>query len=194
MLWIFLLAVLGLGMGFWLFASRRLFQNMEEASYTLIERRKTYELRDYEPFIGSEVRLPGDILSTSNQGFGILNQYFFTPETVPPLDALERRAEKGGESFHTVICARPKAVGGDIPSSGDHAHVKTMLYPGRVVAARSFSWYPTERRIVRLASLLGSELLRDGFTVVGEPELVLYNAPFSPPFFMRSEVLMAVEG
>ncbi len=192
MLWIFLLVVLVAGMAFWLFASRRLFQNIEEGRYELIERRKLYELRDYESFIGSEVKLPGDILSASNQGFGILSEHLF-PSKHSRLGVKEERASGETPFLHTIICARPKSSA-EASSSIDHTRIKTVLYPGRVVAARSFSWYPTERRVSRYASLLESALIRDGFTLAGEPELVLYNAPFSPPFFLRSEILIEVKG
>lgn len=194
MLWIFLLLVLMGGVAFWRYASLRIFQGVPEGDYTVIERHDRYELRDYEPFIAAETDVRGDIGDASDEGFAILSRHVLASgldaDSVVLRDGRRMPAEA---PTHTVSVAIPEH-GGVAAAKPDDPRISTKLYPGRVVAAMRFGWYPTLDRIMRKASDLESLLLRDGFTAIGEPELVLSDAPFSPPFFMKSEILMEVEG
>lgn len=191
MLWMFLLLVLIGGVIFWRFASLRLFHGIMEGNYAVIERHDRYELRDYEPFIAAETEVTGTVGDASDEGFFVLSRHILGGEIGAAGDTVKR--VPAGAPTHTVAVALPERETG-MPARPDDPRISTRLYPGRVVAALRFGWYPTPERIARKASELESLLLRDGFTAIGDPELVLSDAPFSPPFFMKNEILMEVEG
>ena len=194
MLWIFLLLVLIGGVALWRYASLRVFRGVPEGNYVVIERHDRYELRDYEPFIAAETDVKGDIVGASGEGFAILSRHILVDGADAEGDVSADRGRTPADApTHTVSVAISEEAGAAAATSLD-PRIATRLYPGRVVAAMRFGWYPTPDRVLRKASELESLLLRDGFTAIGEPELVLSDAPFSPPFFMKSEILMEVEG
>lgn len=194
MLWIFLILVLIGGVALWRYASLRVFRGVPEGNYAVIERHGRYELRDYEPFIAAETDVKGDIAHASGEGFALLSRHILAagPHTGDEAPA-EKKPIPADAPTHTVSVAISEGAGTAAAASLD-PRISTRLYPGRVVAAMRFGWYPTPDRIMRKASELESLLLRDGFTAIGDPELVLSDAPFSPPFFMKNEILMEVDG
>lgn len=193
MVWIFLTLVLIGGIALWRYASLRLFRNVPMGDYTVIERRNRYEIREYAPFIAAETEVKGDIVEASGRGFSILSRCVLGEGS---------NAEKGGAPeektvpieapAHTVFVVVPEREAG-AAGKLDDPKVSTKLHPERRVAAMRFGWYPTQERVIRKAAELESLLLRDGPTPLGEPELILSDAPFSPPFFMKNEILFEVE-
>lgn len=61
----------------WSLGSWLVVRNIEEPSYTVVERRDGYELRDYAPYIVAEVEVSGTRDQSMNQGFRLLADYIF---------------------------------------------------------------------------------------------------------------------
>ena len=61
----------------WSIGSWFVVRNIEEPSYTVVERRDGYELRDYAPYIVAEVEVTGTRDQSMNQGFRLLADYIF---------------------------------------------------------------------------------------------------------------------
>ncbi|MEF8855411.1 MAG: heme-binding protein [Haloarculaceae archaeon] len=64
--------------------------------------------------------------------------------------------------------------------------------PSRTVAVDRFSWYAPRWRVSRRTRSLRSTLERNAFEPVGEPYLLRYNDPWTPPFMRRNEVALEV--
>ena len=66
--------------------------------------------------------------------------------------------------------------------------------PAETLAVRQFSWLATDRRVERQTARLRTEL-DDAPDVrpVGEPTLLRYDPPWTPPFLRTNEVAVAVE-
>ena len=72
--------------------------------------------------------------------------------------------------------------------------VALVTEPAKTVAVDSFSWYAPEWRVERRQRRLIETLERDGVRPFGEPYLLRYDDPWTPPFMRRNEVAVVVDG
>jgi hypothetical protein len=70
--------------------------------------------------------------------------------------------------------------------------VTLVTEPQKTVAVNQFSWYAPEWRVARRTRKLLSTLEREGIEPVGDPYLLRYNDPWTPPFMRRNEVAVEV--
>jgi hypothetical protein len=66
--------------------------------------------------------------------------------------------------------------------------VNLVTEPAKTVAVDRFSWYAPEWRVKRRSRTLRSALDQAEIEPVGEPFLLRYNDPWTPPFMRRNEV------
>ncbi len=64
--------------------------------------------------------------------------------------------------------------------------------PAKRVAVDRFSWYAPAWRVERRTRKLLSTLEREGVEPVGDPYLLRYDDPWTPPFMRRNEAAVAV--
>ena len=72
--------------------------------------------------------------------------------------------------------------------------VRLVVEPPRTVAVRQFSWYATTKRVESERRRLLDVLARHDIEVQGEPAVLQYNDPWTPPFMRTNEVAVTVEG
>jgi hypothetical protein len=70
--------------------------------------------------------------------------------------------------------------------------VTLVTEPQKTVAVNQFSWYAPEWRVARRTQKLLSTLEGEGIEPVGDPTLLRYNDPWTPPFMRRNEVAVEV--
>jgi len=70
--------------------------------------------------------------------------------------------------------------------------VTLITEPRKTVAVDQFSWYAPEWRVTRRTRKLLSTLEREDIERKGEPYLLRYNDPWTPPFMRRNEVAVEV--
>lgn len=192
---LFLIFVLGVGLSLWEYAGRHLVRDIGTPSYTVLERYKEYEIREYEPFVSAEVSVSGDIETAMNDGFAILSSYLSrldgdevsTPGRVP--DVLSD-TEAGKITVAFAFPAR--YAEGDVPRPDD-PRITFRVVPGRVAAVLRFRGTPSDRRIMAKVALLRKLLERDRHESIREeadPELVRYAPPYSMPLAVTNEVVV----
>lgn len=71
--------------------------------------------------------------------------------------------------------------------------VSLVVEPPKTVAAKRFSWYAPPWRVARLERRLLRTIEGAGIEPIGEPFLLRYNDPMTPPFMRRNEVAVEVE-
>jgi hypothetical protein len=71
--------------------------------------------------------------------------------------------------------------------------VAVVVEPPRTVAVRRFSWYATAERVARERDRLLRALARRGLEPQGDPVLLQYNDPWTPPFMRTNEVAVPVD-
>jgi effector-binding domain-containing protein len=79
-----------------------------------------------------------------------------------------------------------------LPTPND-ARVQLVAVPERKVAALRYSGYRSTSGIETMKAKLLELLERDGVSVVGTPSYAGYNAPGTPPWLSRHEVLVEVK-
>ncbi|MFD1586449.1 SOUL family heme-binding protein [Halorientalis brevis] len=72
--------------------------------------------------------------------------------------------------------------------------VSLRTEPAKTMAVTRFSWYAPDWRVERQERDLLSTLDAAGLDPVGEPVLLRYNDPWTPPFMRRNEVAVEVAG
>ena len=83
----------------WTLGSYLVVRNLEEPSYTVIEKRNGYEIRQYQPYIIAETEVTGSYDEATNAGFRIIADYIFGNNTAKESIAmttpvLEQTSEK----------------------------------------------------------------------------------------------------
>ena len=74
----------------------------------------------------------------------------------------------------------------------DGQNIVFEVVPSRRVAALSFSWWASSKRVAAKTATLLALLEENEIAVVGTPFLMRYNDPWTPPFLRRNEVAVEV--
>jgi hypothetical protein len=70
--------------------------------------------------------------------------------------------------------------------------VKLVEVPEKTMAVLRFSWFRNDARIRAKENNLLSSLAHDKIQIVGSPSFAGYNAPWTPPWMTRNEVMIEV--
>jgi hypothetical protein len=114
----------------------------------------------------------------------------------------------GGESVSMTAPVRSDATGGGTrmafylpaeygPESAPvptESSVRLVVEPPKTVGVVKFSWYAPDWRVERIQEQLLSTLAEAGIDPTGEPYLLRYDDPWTPPFMRRNEVAVEVDG
>ena len=190
---------------------------VERASYSILEKRKGYEIRLYPKHIVAQTTVEGDYKTALNKGFRIVAGYIFGGNikkesismTAPVI------ASKSGVSNNEKIYMTSPVVATKISNDNNvesriisfgmpHKYtfeslpiptdnrVKLVEIPEEKYAVKRFSWLATEVRVNRFEKQLIEQLNKDNIETLGTVAYAGYNAPWTPPWMRRQEVLMKV--
>lgn len=197
----------------WAIGSYLVIRNLEEPSYTVLEAKDGYEVREYKPYIMATANVTGNYDEATSQGFRIIADYIFgnntkqesiamtapvlespTPDkhekiamTVPVLEKSDENNER------TIAFVLPSKYTLETLPRPNNDAVILVEVPARKVAALRFTWYATEGRVTAKKTALEEYLNRDGKKVIGSVETARYNPPLSMPFTLRNEILIPIE-
>ncbi|OAQ52633.1 hypothetical protein HTG_13495 [Natrinema mahii] len=110
--------------------------------------------------------------------------------TAIPMTAPVRTGSDGGDV--TMAFYLPQTYTSETAPTPTDADVRLVVEPPRTVAVRRFSWYATDERVRRERERLSEELTRRGLEADGEPALLQYNDPWTPPFMRTNEIEVPV--
>ena len=181
---------------------------VEEAKYNVIKQQDKLEIRDYEPSIVAEVIVNDDFEDASNKAFRTLFNYISgdntgrnkiamtspvsqkaEPEKIAMTSPVgQRKAERGW----AVSFMMPASYTMDTIPVPDDPSVVLREVPAHRAAAIRYSGTWSEKsynkHLARLLEWMESESLE----AVGEPVWARYNAPFTPWFMRRNEILIPI--
>ncbi len=202
----FILALIAVGVAWswWGYMSSR----TEQAEYTVLASAQEYEIRLYPSHIVAQTVVQGPYQTALNQGFRIVAGYIFGGNTKKERIAMTAPVveQKVGESIamtapvvasiegesHTVAFGMPRSYTlATLPTPTD-PRVQIVTIPEKRMAVIRFSWFRTDRRLQAKKRELLDMLKRDSVGVRGEPQYAGYNAPWTPPWMTRNEVLVEV--
>lgn len=183
---------------------------VEQAAYTVALEQNGYELRKYPAHIVAQTTVVGPYRDALTQGFRIIAGYIFGGNTkqqkiamTAPVSESASVSEKvamtapvlatmEGES-HVISFGMPRAYTLETLPTPSDARVKLVEIPEQKMAVLRFSWLRTDERVMEKKTELLALLKRDKLEIVGSPIYAGYNAPWTPPWFARHEVMVEVK-
>ncbi|MEI6824782.1 MAG: heme-binding protein [Desulfuromonadales bacterium] len=180
----------------------------EEAPYTVIKTEDIFELREYAPQVLAEIIVDGDIEGAGNKAFRPLFRYISGDNKSRDKIAMTAPVsqEQKGEKIAMTAPVSQQSVQGKwavsfmMPASytmetvpvPDDPNIKLRLVPARRVVAVRYSGFWSEEKYLLNKEKLEKWVKDNRFTVSGEPVWARYNAPFTPWFMRRNEILIPV--
>lgn len=180
----------------------------EEAPYTVIKTDDIFELREYAPQVLAEIIVDGDLEGAGNKAFRPLFRYISgdnksrgkismtTPvsqeqkeEEISMTAPVSQQSVQGKWAVSFMMSASYTMETLPIP---DDLNIKLRQIPTRRDAAVRYSGFWSEEKYLLNKEKLEKWIKDNRFTVTGEPVWARYNAPFTPWFMRRNEILIPV--
>ena len=203
---LYIVIAIGIVWSIWGYLSSR----VENTEYSVLSKKGSYEIRLYPAHIVAETVVTGTYQEALNQGFRIVAGYIFggntKKESIAMTSPVVERASTSepiamtapvmatveGES-HTIAFGMPRSYTLDTLPTPTDSRVHIVTIPEKKMAVIRFSWFRTDTRVQQKKQALLSALQADGVKVVGEPQYAGYNAPWTPPWMTRHEVLIEIK-
>ncbi len=183
--------------------------NVEQAAYTTVTADGDFEIREYPSLVVAEVTRSGDRKSSVNQGFRPLAAYIFAKErkgepiamtapvtqekretiamTAPVTQTPDENGDKWTIRFvmpsNYTLESLPRPVGSDV-------RIEEM--PARLRSAIRFSGVATDSLLSEKEAELRKWMDSRNLQAGGAPTYAYYNAPWTPGFLRRNEVLLDI--
>lgn len=178
----------------------------EEAPYTVIKTDDIFELREYAPQVIAEIIVDGDLEGAGNKAFRPLFRYISGDNKSRDKIAMTAPVsqEQLGEKISMTTPVSQQSIHGKwavsfmMPASytmgtlptPDDSNIKLRQIPARRVAAVRYSGFWSQEKYLLYREKLEKWIKNNRFTVAGEPVWARYNAPFTPWFMRRNEILI----
>ena len=187
---------------------------VEQADYTVLQKKDGYEIREYPAHIVAQTTVQGSYGESMSNGFRIVAGYIFGGNTkkesiamTAPVVAQKGGGEKTSESIamtapvvattegdsQIISFGMPRSYTLETLPTPDDPRVKIVMIPAKKYAVMQFSWYRTDARIKSKQQELLSLLARDEVATTQNTAYAGYNAPWTPPWMTRSEVLVELK-
>lgn len=180
----------------------------EEAPYTVLKTDDMFELREYPPQVVAETVVEGDLEGAGSKAFNRLFRYISGDNTSRnriAMTAPVSQEQKGEKISMTAPVSQQRvlekwAVSFMMPAAytmetlptPDDPDVVLRRIPARRIAAVRYSGFWSEEKYLLNKVKLEGWIRDNRFTVQGEPVWARYNAPFTPWFMRRNEILIPV--
>ncbi len=169
------------------------------------------EYRQYEPYLVSEtlIKQADSYKAAGNEGFRRLFRYITGGNTgnnkiamtvpVAQTASSEKIAmtapvqqTESAEGWRVAFMLPSEYTLETAPQPTDN-RVTIREVPGRLTAVFRYSGRWTERNYAKNQAALLAALSKESITPTGEVQSALYNAPYTPPFLRRNEVLVEID-
>lgn len=182
---------------------------VEQADYTVVRKANDYEIREYPAHIVAQTTVQGPYGEALNDGFRIVAGYIFGGNTkkesiamTAPVTDQQAVSEKiamtapvlattAGDS-HIISFGMPRSYTLETLPTPTDSRVNIVSVPAKKFAVLGFSWWRSDTRVRAMESALLASLSRDGVAVEGSPIYAGYNAPWTPPWMTRNEVMVEI--
>jgi len=182
---------------------------VEEAEYTVAKQQDEFEIREYSESIVAEVVVKGDFKGAANNAFRKLFKYISGDNTRQSKIAMTAPVSQSEQSENIAMTAPvgQQATGNawlvsfmmpagytmetiPVPTDPD---VKLRQIPAYRAATIEYSGTWSEKNYQKHLVRLQNWADEENLIVDGEPVWARYNAPFTPWFMRRNEILISVE-
>lgn len=182
---------------------------IEEAPYEVVKKDANFEIRDYASHILAETVVEGDLEDAGSKAFNRLFRYISgdnqsrdklamtAPVSQQP--ASEKIAmtapvgqQRAGDNW-VVSFMMPSEYSLETLPEPDDPLITLRQVPPRTMAAVRYSGFWSEKNYLKHKAQLEEWVARMGLAITGDPVWARYNAPFTPWFLRRNEILVPVE-
>ncbi|MCG7972913.1 MAG: heme-binding protein [Candidatus Thiodiazotropha taylori] len=181
---------------------------IEEAQYDVIQKENDFEIRDYAPHILAETYVTGAMEDAGSAAFGRLFDYISgnnqsrkevtmtAPVSQQPAgEKIKMTAPVGqqpdSEGWVVSFMMPSDFTMETLPLPTD-SQVTLREVPPRRMAAIRYSGFWSESSYLEHKAELLQWIEEAGLAITGEPVWARYNAPFTPWFMRRNEILIPV--
>ena len=183
---------------------------IEEPVYEVLLETKYYEVRRYQPYIVAEVDVDDDFKRAGNSAFRVLAGYIFgdnEPQQKMAMTApvesskgvrmnmtapVTSQAGNGGGPYTYAFVMERKYTMGTLPKP-DNPAIRLVQRPERVMAVHRYSGTWSEERYREHEKMLLDALAVDRVETTASPVFARYDAPFTPWFLRRNEILVEID-
>jgi effector-binding domain-containing protein len=181
---------------------------VEETEYTVELKEQSFELRRYEPHLIAETVVDGDFDEVGSKAFSRLFKYISgnnqSREEVKMIGPVGQGAASEKIDMTSPVGQQREndqwAVSFMMPASYSletlpepkDPLVVLRQVPARQIAAIRYSGFWSEKAYLLNKAKLDAWIEEKGLTVAGKAVWARYNAPFTPWFMRRNEVLVPV--
>ena len=166
----------------------------EEPAYEVLLETKYYEVRRYEPYIVAEVDVDDDFKRAGNSAFRVLAGYIFgdnEPQQKMNMTAPVESGESGSAFTYSFVMESSYTM--ETLPKPTNPDIRLVERPERIMAAHRYSGTWSEERYQDHETILLDALATDRVKTRGAPVFARYNAPFTPWFLRRNEILVEIE-
>lgn len=187
---------------------------IEEPRYEVLASTDDYEVRRYDSYIIAETDVEGTYKTAGNKAFRILAGYIFGDNqaaekmamTAPvgsrpaddsvkmkmtaPVTSAPGNDEADSFTYSFVMESRYSLETLPVPND---PRVRIRVVPERTMAVHRYSGTWSEDNYLKHERVLLGALADDGVSTRGAPVSARYNAPFTPWFMRRNEVMIEIE-
>ena len=169
---------------------------IEEPEYTVLISKDGVEYRQYAPYLVAETMIAAetDRNAAASQGFRRLFRYISgdnMPNTSVSMTAPVQQTP-GPNGWKVAFVVPAEFTQQTAPVPADPA-VAIHAVPAQLLAVIRYSGRWTDKNIKQRSDELLEKLAADGIKTTGEVMSAAYNAPFTPPFMRRNEVMVVVD-
>lgn len=181
---------------------------IEEAKYSVLRKEQALELRQYEAHVVAETVVDSDFSDAGNKAFRRLFNYISGENearqkvamTAPVSQAKNEKIamttpvgqQKLGNNWSVSFMMPASYTLDSLPKPKDIS-VLLRQVPARYMAAITYSGFWSEKNYLSHKNTLDAWIKQQRFKVTGEPIWARYNAPFTPWFLRRNEILVPID-
>ncbi len=182
---------------------------IEEPKYEVLLETPAYEVRRYAAYVVAEVDVDGDFTDAGSEAFRILAGYIFGDNKPGEKMAMTAPVEStsGVKMKMTAPVTSSSAAEGvrstfafvmeskytldTLPEPVD-SRIRIVERPGRVMAVHRYSGRWSKARYDEHEAVLLDALKANQVEVIGAPVFARYDAPFTPWFLRRNEIMLEI--
>ena len=184
---------------------------LEEPKYTVLKTYENIEIRNYDSYLVAEVDVEGAYNETGNEAFRILAGYIFgdnqsstkmnmtapvESEAIQPSERMNMTApvfsnkNVNGYTYRFVMESKYTQETLPVPNN---SKIRITEIKDRVMAVIIFSGRWSQKNFDKHEQILVNDLKNEGIGVASEAIYARYNAPFTPWFLRRNEIMFEIE-
>ena len=185
--------------------------NVEQPEYRTIASEGDFEVRSYGPMIVAEVAVRGTRKDAANRAFSPLANYIFAKErggdaismTAPVIQSRREpiamtapvtQSRNETDGIWTVRFVMPAQYTLDSLPTPQNRNITLHEVKGAQRAVVRFSGVASDALIADKEAKLQSWIRSRGLKAAGAPTYAYYNAPFTPGFMRRNEIMFNLQG